>query len=77
LNRQEVLDRAARAQELLAAPAFTEVLGSLEVRLKDDWASTPIHATELRERIYLQLNALYDLRAQVQLLVDEAQLAKR
>ena len=77
MNRQQILDRAQRAKELLESAAFRECLEEMEARLCDQWRTSKPDDYDIRERAYMRLQAIWDIRAQVKLFVDEAELAKR
>jgi hypothetical protein len=76
-NKQAIIARAQRAAELLEHPAFRECLEELEARFVDQWKSSRPDGYEERERAYGRLQAVWDIRAQVKLFMDEAKLAKR
>ena len=73
----EIGARSARASELLAHPAFSEVMSALESSYIEGWRRTAYDNDKLREQMWRRLQALYDIKAQLELFVHEGTLSKK
>jgi len=69
--------RSDRASELLAHPAFNELMAELERHYIEGWRRTAYDDEKQREQMFRRLQALYDIKAQLELFVHEGTLARK
>jgi len=67
-------ERARLADEALRNPVVTEAFEVIERNLVAEWKSSNPEKWKDRERTYERLQALIDLRAQLQTFIDTAAL---
>jgi hypothetical protein len=67
-------ERSRLARDILDNEVFTEACGEIEKTLKDSWKATPPDAWKRREGLYERLQALEDIKAQLQTFIDTAAL---
>ena len=65
------------AAEILRNEAWPHVYSVLETRLVEQWKNSPVDNWKLRERIYDQLQALRDVRQQLESIIAEGQFARK
>lgn len=65
-------ERQSNARLLLRNEIFTEACEVIERNLWDSWKATPPDAWKRREALYERLQALGDIRAQLQTFIDTA-----
>ncbi len=65
-------ERIFYAEEMLRNPLFDEVMKELESSLIAEWKVSPPDSWKSREATYQKLQALMDIRAQIQTFIDTA-----
>lgn len=73
----EIGARSARASELLAHPAFADLMSQLERSYIESWRRTAYDDDKTREQMFRRLQALYDIKAQLELFVHEGTLTRK
>lgn len=66
--------KGKEAQRLLNNRVFKEAFSQIELNLKEKWANTLAEHKDAREIIYMQLKALYSVRKQLELYVNEGKI---
>jgi len=56
-------DRAAKAKALLESPLFVEIMDGLEADLIEGWKKSPPNDTQGRERAWMAVSVLRNMRA--------------
>jgi hypothetical protein len=69
------LRRAEQARRLLDDPLFREAFAALESRLQEQWLTTAEDAASERERLWLSLRLLRQVRGYLQDIVTTGKLA--
>ena len=69
--------RASLAQQILTNEAWEEAFATIERGLTAQWATTTPPAAQLRERLYERLQALKDVKGQLESFLATGALPKR
>jgi hypothetical protein len=70
-------DKARLAEELFRNEVFHEAFNELESSLVAKWKATPPDSWKSREKLYDQLQALMDLRQQLETFIATGQFARK
>jgi len=76
MDRDEVIRRAAGAQQLLDNALLTELLDGLEAEATKAWRRSDAHDQAARETAYHDIAAVERLRKALRSLADDGKVAK-
>jgi predicted nucleic acid-binding protein len=77
-NLHDTLELGRAAEELLAPDSvLTEALKELQERYTNDWKNSKVNEVEQREKAYMAIIAIEDLKTQLQTYTDRAMYAQR
>tara|TARA_R100000808_G_C2039641_1_gene79833 strand:- start:51 stop:314 length:264 start_codon:yes stop_codon:yes gene_type:complete len=69
------LERGNKAAELLRNPIFSESFEVLKDYYQDSWQQTDPNDVEARERIYVAINVLADIRRHIESVMTTGKMA--
>ncbi len=69
-------DLGARAERLRQDELLTQIFEGLKSQYMTDWAKTHPSDTEMREKLYMRLNALLDVHEQLLAIINDGKAAK-
>lgn len=69
--------QAERARAIIEDPLLVNAFNMLEQRFVNAWRFTPADATEMRERLWHHLQALNEVRAELNSVLDDGTLARQ
>lgn len=77
-NLHDTLELGRVAEELMSpGSALTEALKELQERYTNDWKNSKVNEVEQREKAYMAILAIEDLKTQLQTYTDRATYAQR
>lgn len=76
MNDEEQALRGERARELLDNPLWAESFGVIEQELIEQWKKSPARDAEGREKLWLTLRLLHQLRGRLESVVDTGKAAQ-
>jgi hypothetical protein len=76
-KRRKAMDTARRANDVLMDPVLVEAFNELEARYTSEWKTSKVDEGIKRERAYIAVQMLDDLKTQLQIYVDQGRVAER
>lgn len=76
-DKRKASDRGRKAATLLSDPILVEALQDIEMRYTTEWKSSKVEESVKRERAYVAVQLLDDLKTQLQMYVDRGKIADK
>ena len=76
-RRKRSTAKGRKAAELLLDDVIVEAFNELEARYTLEWKSSKVDEGTKRERAYIAVQVLDDLKTQLQIYVDQGRVAER
>lgn len=76
-KRRKSVDLGRRATELVYDPVILQAFAELEQKYTTEWKTSKVDEPTKRERAYIAVQMLDDLKTQLQIYVDQGRMAEK
>jgi len=76
-KRRKATDIGRRANELVMDPILQQAFAELEQKYTMEWKTSKVDEPTKRERAYVAVQMLDDLKTQLQIYVDQGRMAEK